>query len=601
MIEVRTRQVLTVVGLAVLGLLFGLRADAPAAAEGDGPDPLVVVGLPALDGRSARELAALLPDWEEKINAGTTRLTLPRSTAESLTERGVDVEILGTAFQSEDGLPPWKACYPTLAEVHDWLRAYGEQHADLVEVIDIGDSLCKSLGGCTTPGGDLIPGADLLVARLTNETSTAEKRGVMWIDGGIHSREIATVKLMQETVRHFVEGYGVDPQITWLLDHHELHVGIASNPDGRQHVELGSLEPYADEAWLWRKNGNQGEAPGDCAWPPSGGNQYGVDLNRNQAFKWDEEGHSTNPCAATYRGTEPASEPEIVAYEDYLRTIFADQRGPEDTDAAPEDTTGLMINFHSATYPGTVLVPWGWTTERAPNDADLLAIGQRYATQNGYNVQYALYPVSGNTRDWGYGELGIPAYVIELQSGGFISPCDELPFIVDQNLDAIEAAMSITDQPYRRIRGPEITRLIGPERVTAGGTARLRARATELRSGRGQIAAVEAIVARAGGADGADWLAGPAAALGEGIQAVATDGAFDERSENVRVELDTAGLEPGRYLVAVRGADAEGHWGAPVVTWLNVEAGVAVELVPAAAPPVQRRAIPPRGAQGVAP
>ena len=79
-----------------------------------------------------------------------------------------------------------------------------------------------------------------------------------------------------------------------------------------------------------------GDAPGDCAWPPTGGNQYGVDLNRNQAFKWDEEGHSTNPCASTYRGTAPASEPEIVAYEDYLRSLFPDQRGPEDTDAAPE-------------------------------------------------------------------------------------------------------------------------------------------------------------------------------------------------------------------------------------------------------------------------
>ena len=57
-------------------------------------------------------------------------------------------------------------------------------------------------------------------------------------------------------------------------------------------------------------------------------------------------------------------------------------------------------------------MPWGWTTALSPNNAQLVAIAEKFITQTTapvYNWEFPLYPVSGNTRDWGYGELGIPS------------------------------------------------------------------------------------------------------------------------------------------------------------------------------------------------
>ena len=36
-----------------------------------------------------------------------------------------------------------------------------------------------------------------------------------------------------------MSGYGVDANITWLLDQREVYVALTSNPDGRTLVEMG--------------------------------------------------------------------------------------------------------------------------------------------------------------------------------------------------------------------------------------------------------------------------------------------------------------------------------------------------------------------------
>jgi hypothetical protein len=36
----------------------------------------------------------------------------------------------------------------------------------------------------------------------------------------------------------------IDPNITWLLDHHEIHLLLHANPDGRKQAESGKY---------WRK------------------------------------------------------------------------------------------------------------------------------------------------------------------------------------------------------------------------------------------------------------------------------------------------------------------------------------------------------------
>ena len=514
----------------------------------------VVIDLSGLEKERFSDLAEALPAWEEPLNAGTQEIQVSESEALRLQEAGFEIEIIDQV-DPESPLPAWPACYSRVLEVHDWLRQYEAEHPRFVEIIDIGDSYCKEQGGCTTPGGETIEGADILVAKITNELSPGPKPGRFWIDGGLHSRELPTIELMKTAIEHFVSGYGVDAEITHLLDHRELYVGIASNPDGRLHVEMGANETYNFAPWLWRKNARD-DSGGTCAWPPSSGNQYGVDLNRNQAFKFDVQGHSKNPCAATYRGESPASEPEIQAYEDFLRSIFDDQRGPEDTDMAGMDTTGIMVNFHNATYPGTVLVPWGWTEERSANEEGLSAIANRYSLHNGYRVQHSLYPVSGNTRDWSYGELGIPSYVIELQGRTFVTPCSELPGIMRQNLPAIEMMLGIADRPYERIRGPEVAWIRSPESVDAESGGRIQARLSELRSGGDTIQAAEIFLVNRDAS-----LAPPSLEPGSGLSMIPSDGSFDERSEVVELDLDAVEWQAGQYLILIRAQDSNGYWG----------------------------------------
>ena len=44
----------------------------------------------------------------------------------------------------------------------------------------------------------------------------------------------------------------------------------------------------------------------------------GVDPNRNWGHRWGGEGASTSPCAETYRGPRPFSEPETAAIRDFI-------------------------------------------------------------------------------------------------------------------------------------------------------------------------------------------------------------------------------------------------------------------------------------------
>lgn len=536
----------------------------------------VVLDLSAVPIADAERLADALPAWEEAINAGTQQVTVSSEDARRLAGLGFEVTVIDRLEQA-DPLTPWPGCYNRLDEVYAWLEDFAGQNGELMEIFDIGDSWCKTQGGCTTPGGDALAGRDILVARITAEGSISPKEGRFWIDGGIHAREIPTIELMKATIERIVKGYGVDPQITYLLDHRELYVGISSNPDGRLLVEMGA-DTYQVGPWMWRKNANTDQSEG-CTWSSNSGGAYGIDLNRNHVFKWDAEGHSKNPCDATYRGTEPGSEPEIQHYANYLRTIFADQRGEGDDDPASIDTTGLMINFHNATMPGSTLVPWGWTEAKSANDLGLWAIGARYSLHNGYETKYSLYPVSGNTRDWGYGELGIPAYVIELQGNSFVAPCSELPGVLRQNHDAIDMMLGLADRPYQRIHGPEATRLsLSTARAKAGERVRVRARVTDVRGGKDAVASAQVQLARPAGLSAGN-LPAPGDGVDAGLPMQADDGAFDETSEWVSLDLDTTGLLPGRYYIVVRGADAldeasptSGFWGSASALWLEIGA-----------------------------
>jgi len=556
------KLILPIIILVCLTILSPVAHAAPPAPGVHGPQPQpharFYVDLTVGSGAEAAALAELLPDWDEKLEAGATQVILTQPEIDMLRSLGYPVAVVGRA---PDAPTAWPACYNRLDTLVSWLYSYEAAHPNFVEVIDYGDSWCKQQGGCFTTGGQYLGGHDLLVARITNELAAGPKTGRFFTDGGIHAREIPTPELAKAFIETLVGGYGVDANITWLLDQREVYVALTSNPDGRALVELGTgtEPPYTGSPWYWRKNGNNGIAgSAACAWPPTSSSHYGVDLNRNHIFKWNiAGGGSTAVCAQDYRGPSAGSEPEILAYENFVRSIIPDQRGPGDNDPAPADATGLLINLHNYVSGGVILVPWGWTTALAPNNAQLVAIAQKmrtYTTSPVYNWQYSLYPVSGNTRDWAYGELGIPAYVIELDGNDFFTTCSLVPNVINNMLPLLKYAAAISDRPYMRVYGPDArTVAASPASVPSGNALAVTAQINDTQNGSQAIATAEVYLVRQGGPTPGD--------PGTGTAMAAADGSFNSTVENVTAAVSTAGLGRGRYVALIRGKDVGNNWG----------------------------------------
>jgi carboxypeptidase T len=305
--------------------------------------------------------------------------------------------------------------YHTVLAQYAHLDKVAADRADLATVVDYGDSYLKIRNPAT--------GYDLKAICLTHKqvgdcalNPDAPKPRFLLMTQ-IHAREIVTGDLSWRFIDHLAGSYGSDAAVTALLDSTEVWVIPIVNPDGVDVVQQGGNQPY-----LQRKNLNTASG-GQCANPPTVSNQGGVDLNRNTRSHWNTSGVSSSACSQTYPGRSADSEPETAAIEQLFRQLYQDQRGPNDTDAAPVTTRGAMISLHS--YAGMNLFPWGWTTTDAANDAALRRIAARLSQYNGY--QYGqpgdiLYTASGTSDDWSYGELGIASFTTELASCGSFTP-----------------------------------------------------------------------------------------------------------------------------------------------------------------------------------
>ena len=453
--------------------------------------------------------------------------------------------------------------YRTVDELYADLATWAAASPFLAEVVDYGQSYCLGEGGCTTPGGEAWPGFPLRAIRLTNEavggsstiggaTITRGTKPVFFLMAGIHAREITTPEIAMRFMRQLLDGYGNDADATWLLDFHEIWVVPTANPDGHWLVELGATDAYGGLPFFQRKNANNdvaGNGLADCPfWPPSSFAQFGIDLNRNHTFGWGPPGSSNGPCDMTYRGPSAASENETAALETLIAALFADGRGPALTDAAPDDTSGLFITLHS--FGDLVLWPWGHIEDPAPNMTDLKAIGDKFATYNGYlscQPSVCLYMSNGASDDYAYGELGVAAFTFEM-GNGFMPPFGVLD---DEqwpaNAPALRYAAKIARTPYVTVHGPDA---LGVTVAVVGEAQTVTATIDGATNGGRPIAAAHyTIDTPPWTEDVAAWPLSPA------------DGAFDSPTELVTADVLTSGLAPGRHTLFVRGQDEDDNWG----------------------------------------
>jgi len=500
-----------------------------------------------------RDLAAWNEPWEVHRDARYVVVEVDAEAYARLLAAGfrveIDTSLTAQLRQPNVMLPdqvtgiPGYPCYRTVEETFTTAETIVAAYPHLADWIDIGDSWEKMAAGGN-------PGYDLMVLRLTN-SAIAGPKPKLFVMSSVHAREYTPAELNTRFAEYLVDNYGTDPDVTWVLDYHEIHLLLQANPDGRKQAEAGLS---------WRKNTNENY----CS---STSNYRGADLNRNFEFQWGCcYGSSPLPCELTYRGPAPASEPETQAVQDYVRAQYPDQRGDVLTAAAPLTATGIFLDVHS--YSELVLWSWGFTGDPSPNSTGLQTLGRKFAYFNGYEPEQAmtLYPTDGTTDDFAYGELGLAAYTFELGTAFFQSCTAFENTILPANMPALLYAAKAARAPYMTPSGPEALDVSVVPTGTLVLSAQISATIDDTRySGSNGIEPTQAITAAEYYVDIPPWdemaTAHPMAAV---------DGSFDAPVEAVTAKLHVMGLSAGRHTLYVRGQDADGNWGVVGATFVTV-------------------------------
>ena len=558
-----------VAGLLCLGILV-LMPGMPEPLADSPPTPTpqptpVVASVFFKSSQELQQIAGKYDVWEVDHQQQRLVVQLASDQLTTLQQAGfrIDIDPAKTSelHTSHPRLPgqvsgiPGFPCYRTVEETHTDLAQLAAGHPDLAQWLDIGDSWAKTETGS---------GYDIFALALTNRTIPGPKPKFMLLSA-VHARELTTAETATRFAEYLVANYGTDPDITWLLNWAEIHIIPQANPDGRKHAETGQY---------WRKNVDNDDG---CFLE----NYWGVDLNRNGSFKWNECGgfscSSGGACDETYRGPGPKSEPETQAIEDYVASIFPDQRGPSDTDPAPDDAQGVFITLHS--YGQWVLFPWGYANIEAPNNTQLETLGRKFGYFTNYEVCQAgepgcIYLTDGTNDDWAYGELGLAAYTFELGSAFFQACTYFEDTIIPDSFPALLYAFKAARRPYQTPAGPETLQVTASLTTMVAGmslTLTVLADDTRYYSKVWGNEPVQPIAAVRYSVDGASWFTG---AVTYPLSPV--DGAFDSPVEAAQAVIDTTNWPPGRHLVLVESQDTAGNWGVPASVFVWVAEGIYV-------------------------
>lgn len=287
--------------------------------------------------------------------------------------------------------------FQTLGQFHDYakvgkeLRELEAKYPGRCSVYDIGDS---------------IEGRDILALRF----QPSKPAPAILFVGEHHAREWMSVEVPMALAKLFAENPKKDQRIEQWLSQYDIWIVPMLNPDGHQYS--------INKDRLWRKN----RRPLVAA--------FGVDLNRNYAYKWSNMGASGNFESDIYQGADEFSEPETQAIKNL-------------TDNIP---VFGAITFH--TYGNMIIHSWNYGYEKAPYSEKLERIGQAMAKLSGpnddpkgkkseylYEVMEGskLYPASGDMCDYLYSTWGAPTYTYEMtrSAGGFVNDESEIQPTVD--------------------------------------------------------------------------------------------------------------------------------------------------------------------------
>ncbi len=362
-----------------------------------------------------QRIAGQLDVWEVHLDEGYLLAYVLPGEREWLESLGLQLE--HRAVLQPQTIPDY-ACYHLISEQYATLAGWAAAYPKIARLITIGYSY---------------EGRPLQMLHIGNR-SIPGPRPPLVVIANTHGRELITNEVALAFAGSLLTTYGTDADTTWMVDYHDIYVMPSLNPDGHVRNEKGT--PWAQ----WRKNTHlyPGQSIASC--PP------GVDLNRNSTvdWNWDNLGSSGSLCSFNYRGPSVRSEPETKAIETFMAGVFADQKAPGRTIAAPETATGVFITLHS--YGNLLMWPWGAVSTASGNEAQYGYLGRKLASFNGYQAarSYAImgYATNGTTDDTAYGIYGVASFTYEIGSGtdGFYPACSRAPALINPNVASLRFA-----------------------------------------------------------------------------------------------------------------------------------------------------------------
>ena len=315
--------------------------------------------------------------------------------------------------------PPADSAYHDYAEMVSEIQQAEADHGVIFDLFSLGTSY---------------EGRTIWAGKISDNVGTDEAEPEVLFTHHHHAREHLTVEMALYTLRILTDEYGVNQQITDLVNNREIWMVFDVNPDGGEYdIATGSYRS-------WRKNRQ----------PNAGSSAVGTDLNRNWNYRWGCCGGSSGTFSSeTYRGASPFSAPETTVVSNFVngRVIGGKQQ------------ITVAIDFH--TYQELVLWPYGYTFTDVPADMTqddhnvLVTMGQAMAATNGYTPEQAsdLYITDGTINDWLYGVHRIMNYTFEMYprtsaQGGFYPPDEVIPTQTSRNRAAVLYLLEQADCPY---------------------------------------------------------------------------------------------------------------------------------------------------------
>jgi len=311
--------------------------------------------------------------------------------------------------------------YHTYEELTAQLAAYETQYPTLCKV----DSIGRATQFPRT----------MWAVKLSDNAPIEEDEIAVIYCGTHHGSEIVGCETLLYMIGHFLQNYGIDPEITQWMNSYEIWFLPLVNPDGHYAVT-------SNINLFWRKNARDIDLDstyyeffGGTWWT---NDHEGIDLNRNYNWYWSNDG-SSDPWNYDYRGSAPFSESENQAVQSLAKLQHC--------------VAG--ISFHS--YGDVVIAPWTWPGSQYAPDQDVIntignALASHFLKDNGSAFSYSIYPGQGGRfPNWFYGNMGTIAYDIELcPYPMFIPPGSQLA-------ERTQRYMNGTVYLLERLSGPGIT------------------------------------------------------------------------------------------------------------------------------------------------